>query len=415
MKEKKPDSLWTKDFTIITVGSVISMLGNALTGFSMSLLVLDRTQDTILYALFIFIYTLPQVAVPVFCGPFLDRFSRKRVIYTLDFLSAGIFVLLGSALWTGWFSFPVLAAATFVVGCITSIYTVAYQSFYPLLISAGNYSKAYSVSSTLETISMVGIPAAALIYNAIGIGPLLVFSGLTFLTAAIMETRIQAVEPHLAHAENSTKSQLMQLIGDFGDGLVYIWQQKGLLAIVGFCFFKSLAAGAAEVITLPYFKGHFRHYGEYYYMFIWGLSMVGRVLGSVLHYRTKMPARAKFAISVAAYFAAAALEGTYLYVPLLAMTVMTFTVGLLDVTSYNIRLSGTQSYVPDERKGRFNGIFATLSTGGMLLGQILAGAAEAVLNMRTVLSCFMGLCALAALVLIGLNKKYVAPILNAEV
>jgi hypothetical protein len=231
-----------------------------------------------------------------------------------------------------------------------------------------------------------------------------------------METRIQAVEPHLAHAENSTKSQLMQLIGDFGDGLVYIWQQKGLLAIVGFLLFqKPGCRRCGGSSRLPYFKGHFRHYGEYYYMFIWGLSMVGRVLGSVLHYRTKMPARANSRFPWRPILPLRHWKGTYLYVPLLAMTVMTFTVGLLDVTSYNIRLSGTQSYVPDERKGRFNGIFATLSTGGMLLGQILAGAAEAVLNMRTVLSCFMGLCALAALVLIGLNKKYVAPILNAEV
>lgn len=30
--------LWTKDFTIITLGSVVSIFGNALAGFAMSLL-----------------------------------------------------------------------------------------------------------------------------------------------------------------------------------------------------------------------------------------------------------------------------------------------------------------------------------------------------------------------------------------
>ena len=35
--------LWTRDFTIITIGSVISMFGNALAGFAISLFVLDYT------------------------------------------------------------------------------------------------------------------------------------------------------------------------------------------------------------------------------------------------------------------------------------------------------------------------------------------------------------------------------------
>ena len=41
MSGRKTDTLWTRDFTIITVGSVISMLGNTVSGFAMSLLVLD--------------------------------------------------------------------------------------------------------------------------------------------------------------------------------------------------------------------------------------------------------------------------------------------------------------------------------------------------------------------------------------
>ena len=32
--------LWTRDFTIITIGSVVSMLGNNMAGFAMSLMVM---------------------------------------------------------------------------------------------------------------------------------------------------------------------------------------------------------------------------------------------------------------------------------------------------------------------------------------------------------------------------------------
>ncbi len=40
--------LWTRDFTIITLGSVISMLGNSMSGFALSLLVLDYTGSNLL-------------------------------------------------------------------------------------------------------------------------------------------------------------------------------------------------------------------------------------------------------------------------------------------------------------------------------------------------------------------------------
>ena len=57
-----------------------------------------------------------------------------------------------------------------------------------------------------------------------------------------------------------------------------------------------------------------------------------------------------------------------------------FLIGILGVTSYTIRSSATQSYVPHERKGRFNGAFIMLTTAGSLLGELLAGIFTAFLS-----------------------------------
>ncbi len=56
------NKLWTKDFSIITWGTVISMLGNAVSSFSLGLLVYDNTESTLLYALFFVAVFLPQLA-----------------------------------------------------------------------------------------------------------------------------------------------------------------------------------------------------------------------------------------------------------------------------------------------------------------------------------------------------------------
>ena len=139
------NKLWTRDFTIITIGSIISMLGNAVSGFAIGLVVLDYTNSTFLYALFMVVYNLPKIVVPLFAGPYLDRFSRKKVIYTLDFLSAAIYTGIFFFINSGNFSYGILIIVSLFIGLIDGIYMVAYDSFYPNLISEGNFSKAYSI------------------------------------------------------------------------------------------------------------------------------------------------------------------------------------------------------------------------------------------------------------------------------
>ena len=420
-QENKPaNTLWTRDFTIITVGSVISMLGNALSGFAMSLLVLDYTGSTFLFALYNVIYMLPNVAAPVLSGPFLDRFSRRKTIYTLDFITAGIYVLFALILWSGRFSFVTLAVGCFLLGTINSVYFVAYDSFYPLLITEGNYSKAYSIASTLETLTMVMVPVSAYLYNRIGIVPLFLLDAVSYLIAAIMETQITAGEAYVEKQKESFQqnaenrgSMARQLTADFKEGMRYLVSEKGLLAVTLYFTFSSLFGGATSSVTLPYFRSTFEN-GEYIYMLVWGMSGVGRAIGGAIHYRRKLPVQKKYAIAMAVYVTISLLEGVYLYFPIGVMMVMCFTTGIGGVTSYNIRISATQKHVPDEKKGRFNGTFNTLNTVGALVGELAAGALAEFLPIRGVVSGFALITIIAAVVFIGGRRRDVAALYNVE-
>ena len=94
------------------------------------------------------------------------------------------------------------------------------------------------------------------------------------------------------------------------------------------------------------------------------------------------------------------------------MMLLCFISGLGGVTSWTIRISATQSYVPDAKKGRFNGAFNMLFTAGALIGEFAAGALSEIFPERNVLLGSMLLCGLAAVIFIGGGKKYVAPIYN---
>lgn len=136
-----PPPLWTRDFTILTLGTVISMLGNSIAGFSIGLLVLDYTGSTFLYALFAVTYNLPKIIMPFIAGPYVDRFSRKKIIYTLDFISGFLFLAFYFLVSYNIFNYPAFLGICLIIGFIDSIYMVAYDSFYPTLISEGNFLK----------------------------------------------------------------------------------------------------------------------------------------------------------------------------------------------------------------------------------------------------------------------------------
>ena len=408
--------LWTRDFTILTLGSVVSMLGSALSWFAMDLMVLDYTGSTLLFAVYSMVFMLPNALSPVLIGPFLDRFSRKKTIYTLDFITAGLFASVALLLHTGHFSFWLLAGMNFLLGGINGIYGVAYDSFYPLLISEGNFRKAYSVASTLETLSAVMIPFSTLIYKLFGIVPLLIANTVSFLIAAVMETQIRTEEKYLntRKEDDAGEKGVRRFTGDLREGLDYLRVERGLLAIAVYFFFSTLAGGMTQVVTLPWFRKSFNN-GEYVYMLVWGMSSLARFLGGAAHYKLRLPVAKKFAIAYCVYIAISVLEGSYLFFPIPVMMCMTFASGMLGITSYNIRVSSTQQYVPDEKKGRFNGVFGTLNTVGMLLGEGIAGVLSRVMGERLITVIANAMCIIAAVIFIGGGKKDVAAIYNREV
>ena len=404
--------LWTRDFTIITLGSIISMFGNAMAGFAISLFVLDYTNTPLYYALYVFLYTLPQLAAPLIAGPLMDRFSRRKTIYSLDFLSAGLYLAIALVLHLGLMRFWFLAVMTLVIGTIHSTYQVAYESFYPMLISEGNFSRAYSIAGTLETLSAVMVPISLFLYKRFGLAPLLVFNGLCFLAAALCEMRISDVEKEKGLGSEESYS-LAAYWNDAKEGVRYLWEEKGLCLIALYFIFSAFAGGAEGVIVLPYFKQTFAN-GEWLFMTVMGFSVLGRAVGGLLQYKIKYPAAIKYAVAFAVYCAVNVLEGSYLYMPVNGMRAACFLIGILGVTSYTIRSSATQSYVPHDRKGRFNGAFIMLTTSGSLLGEALAGACTAFLPMRVVLAIFMSITLVAAFVIIGGGKKHVKPLYNRE-
>lgn len=239
MRRQTGSGLWTRNFTILTLGTVVSMLGNAISGFAVSLMALDFTGSVFLMVLVNVVYNLPRVLLPALAGPYLDRFSRVRAIYSLDFLSAAIYALLAGLLFTGWFRYWLMLLAAPVLGAIDSVYATAYDSLFPTLASKENLPKAYSVSSLITPLASAMVPVAAYLYGRMGLAPMFAINAASFLAAALFETRIRVREEHLDRPREAVR--LRGYVEDLVQGARYIHTLNALL-------------GACSLLTLPYCK-----------------------------------------------------------------------------------------------------------------------------------------------------------------
>ncbi|MEA4913357.1 MAG: MFS transporter [Christensenella sp.] len=412
--ETEKRNLWTRDFTILTLGTVVSMLGNAVAGFAIGLLVLDKTDSVLLYALFMTCYSLPRIVLPMVAGPYLDRFSRKRVIYTLDFISAALYAVFFVLLLKGFFNYTAYLLISMLMGAIDGVYSVAYDSFYPTLISEGNFTRAYSVSSLIYPLSSaIMVPIAGICYKTIGLAPLFLFNAVTFLIAAIAETQIRAIETHIR--ETSERFNGSRFMLDLKDGIAYLKRERGLNAITWFFFVMMLVSSVCMTLALPYFKSLKGIDGVMQYTFVMGANTIGRLIGGGVHYFFRYPAHKKYSIALFVYIFISFIDGAYLFFPFWAMLIFMLVEGMLGVTSYNIRISSTQNYLPDEMRGRFNGLFQMFTIIGTILGQLIAGAIGDLFPIRWIIAVSMMITVLMVFVIIVPNGEHVKKIYNVNV
>ena len=417
----KLQKLWTCDFTVITIGSLISMVGSSMAGFSISLLVLDYTGSTFLYMLFNVCYQLPLLFMPLIAGPYLDRVSRKKVIYWLDFLSAGLFFLMFLVLRAGWFSYLFLLASNTFYGAINSVYAVAYDSFYPNLITEGNSQRAYAVSSMLWPLASIMMPVAAAVYEALGSAvPIFAANAACFFLAACFERTIRCRETHMASAPPpDSVGKLRQYARDFREGLAYIRGEKGLLCIALYFTALNLCSGADNLI-LPFFRSHPQRFAAWpvaavtLYAIVSNFEVAGRLVGGMVQYKVRIPPERKFLAALAAYAAIDAIGSLRLFLPIPLMAAAFFVQGMLGVTSYTIRTTATQAYVPDTMRARFNGAFQMMTSLGTVAGSLLVGALAEVFPERAVIVGIYAVVLLSVYLFIYRGRAHVADVYNRE-
>ena len=362
--------LWSRNFTTLILGTVISAMGGVGINFALSVLVYNETQSTFLSALFVTLGMLPQFVLPTLVGPWIDRLERRKIIYLSDFFMSGLFAIVTLIVWNGEFNYFFYLGVSIVAGINGVIYHLAYESLFPELIAPGYTQQGYAIGSIIyPTMSTLMFPIAALLFENYGVRILFLAESVLLLCAALFETQIRLVEHH-----TQIQAQHQQRYTDmFKEGLSYLNSEMGIRNIFIYFFFLTLAGQALDVLFYPFFENHPNLTVTQYALAI-SFVTAGRMMGGLLHYVWKIPHQQRFAIAAFVYFSLSFLQGSLMFLSFSLILGVQFIVGVLSINSYNIRMSAVQTYVPTEKRGRVNGFFQVLVTLGVMMGRLIFGS-----------------------------------------
>ena len=406
----KSPTLWTKNFTIITLGTVISAIGGVAMSFALGFVVFDATGSTLLSALFTAVSTLPQIVLPILVSPCLDNFRRRPVIFGLDYLSGVIYLLFGWYLLSNEFHLPLYLLFSFLASSIGSVYSLAYGSLYPNLIPEGFAQKGYAISGMIyPTVIMVMTPAASILYTRWGLAPICLGEGVLLLLAATLETRIR-VEERTRAGEGF---RLQAWVRDFREGFAYLKREKGLLRIYSY---MPITQGISEG-TDPLIRAWFRTTPGMditMYALFTTAQFIGRTIGGVVHYKFEIPPQKRFSLAYLVYITYAAMDTVLLWLGFPLMLANRAACGFLGINSATLRESSVQNYLPDDKRAKLNGFFNAIMSLTVMACCTVIGALGEALDYRVCISIVAAVQMILCHGIIFQGRKHVKKIYNQK-
>lgn len=406
MKQK----LWTKNFTIITLGTLISAIGDAAMALALSLVVFDQTQSTWLSGLYTAISILPGITLPILFGPIIDRANRKRSIVCLDTLLGIWYLLFLAYIRKNGFVYEAYVLFSFVSGSIGCVYGLTYQCLYPDLIPEGMEQKGYAVSGMIYPLTMtIMTPVAAFAYERMGVEVLFLAEGLLLLTAALFESFIE-----YKHEKKETAQTLHRYTEDIAEGFHYLKREKGIRSIYSYMMITNATGNANGKMVMAHFQTT-NGLTTAMYGLLTSAETIGRLVGSAVHYVFNIPEEKRYQLTVRVYMIYEMCDGIMLFVAYPVMLALRFVCGFLGSQTAALRSAAVQKYLPSDMRARVNGLFSVLTSLGMMVAQLAVGALGEVLPYRWVAAMFAGFSFAAIVVLIVRNKKLVEPVYNFHV
>lgn len=384
-----------KNFIIIVIGQIISLFGNAIQRFSMSLYLLAFTGSTSTFATILSLSTIPYIIFAPIAGRLSDKINKKKIMVYLDLFCFALIGIYAFILFKGNDNVLIVGTVMFILSICATLYGPAVTSSIPQIVEEEKLTSANGVINQVGSIvNFVGPILAGILYGLLGIKIIVIINAVSFLISAIMEMFLNIpdveienidIKNEVAVTKDNEKIISLNFIKNsfMGSKDVFIYlkrEKKIVLGIIVSYALCNIFLSPILTIVAPYFVNIFLGFSSKVYGIVEGVFVLGMILGG-------------FWISVKPdMFSMKKVHYTYL--PMIAGVITMSSLGFISLNNYALAiifalggfaimlslalsnvltLTFIQKQVPGEMLGSVSAFSTAVATISVAPGQLLFG------------------------------------------
>lgn len=383
-------SLKHTNYRYFWLGQCISVTGTWMQRTAQVWLVYTLSDSALVLGLMGFFQFMPMLVFSLLVGVFVDRFSKKKIIY---YTQAGFMlqsITLALLVWSGkveWWHVLVSAA---VFGCLQTVDGPARQSWYVHLVGIEDLPNAISLNSTvMQMAKFIGPMLAGIVIAKFGIMFCFLISGVSKIAVFFA---LFFISEQGAPRQNTPKN----VMTDIREGIRHvhgnIYIRITILIVAIFCTFAMNSS-----IIIPVFSDTILSRGVDAYTALLSATGIGALIGAISMANRSQAVRCKQlildAIITSIVLIAAGFMNNY-YLAFVLMVIL----GIFNIRFLNMANSILQINTGNAYRGRVMSIFTLVNQGAHPLGNVFSGtimqflgADIAFITCGTTLLCLLGI------------------------
>ena len=405
-----------KNFIIIVIGQIISLFGNAIQRFSMSLYLLEFTGSTATFANILAISTIPYIIFAPIAGMLSDNVNRKKIMVYLDLFCSLMIGAYAFVLYRNMDNTYIVGLVMFILSICYTLYGPAVTASIPQVVEEDKLTSANGIINQVSSIvNFAGPIIAGVLYGIFGIKIIVAVNAISFLFAAIMEMFLDIPDVKREKSDNKVFSFgfVKDSFVDMNKTFKYLLKEKKVILsiILSYALCNIFLVPVLSIVA-PYFINVYLGLSSEIYGIVEAVCVLGMILGGFLiSVRPKMFSMKKV---------------HYTYFPmLLGVILMTF---LPSINTHRLSLAGIfalgglgimlslaisnvltltfiQKEIPENSLGKVSAFSTAVATISVAPGQLLYGQ---VIEIGMSLSMVFFLTVIANIALIIFIKQKVA-------
>lgn len=373
--------LRNRNLVLGILGQMVSAFGTVLQSFALSLYVLQKTGSAALFASVLVVAAIPRILLTPFAGVLADRFSRKKMMVLLDFLSGiVVIIMIGVFSITGELSIVAVYIMVLSLTIINVFFTPAVTAIIPDIVEKDKLADANSILEMLfSVVTLIAPIVAGIMFGAFGILPLMIVNAASFFTSSFSEIFIKIENESIQKGENKEK-----FFVSFKQGLSFIKNFPEFFMMIGVAVIANFALSPVFSVALPVVILQDFGISEDLYGILTSLMMIGSFIAPMFavkiikkhHYSKLVSAILTIDAIIISLVAICSISGLFpsVWINIVSIIVL-LNILMMTVVIVNLGITtARQLMVPGDMMGRVSSVLGSFGMMATPIGQAIMGS-----------------------------------------